>query len=353
MIKTIVLITGLLCSLLNAQADGDAYIWHDAATLHLEGKGWAATPSVYDRLPASAENRVTADVWHLSHHTAGLSVTFSTDADSVRVRWTLLSENLGLKNMPPTGVSGIDLYVREGDVWVFNGNGRPGGLSNEKTFFLAGAGLRTYKIYFPLYNGLTEMSIGIPRGSSFMQPPAVPSSKALVFYGTSITQGGCASRPGNAATSIVGRALGRPVINLGFSGAGKMEPVMAELLAGLNPSVYILDCLWNMTGEMVASRVEPFVRSLRTQKPDIPIVLVEDSNYLNDSPTARGEVLRGIYNKLIAEGMGNLYFLSNANMLGSDGEGTVDSVHPNDLGMWRQARVFTAFLKSLLEERKP
>src|SRR5690606_24273204 len=111
--------------------------------------------------------------------------------------------------------------------------------------------------------------------------PARPEARRrpLVFYGTSITQGGCASRPGMVHTAILGRRLDRPVINLGFSGNGRLEIEVGKLLAELDPAVYIIDCLPNASEKEVAERTEPLVRLLREHRPDTPIVLVEDRSY--------------------------------------------------------------------------
>jgi hypothetical protein len=152
--------------------------------------------------------------------------------------------------------------------------------------------------------------------------------------------------------AIIGRKLDLPVINLGFSGSGKMEPAMADLLAELDPSVYVLDCLWNMSPEMVSTRVEPFVKRLRAARPDTPICLVEDCSVRNVCPTEKGTILRAIDQKLTAAGVKNLHFLSNHGMLGDDTEGTVDGCHPNDLGMMRQAEAFTKALCPLVATKK-
>ena len=154
-----------------------------------------------------------------------------------------------------------------------------------------------------------------------------------------------------AATAITGRQLNVEVINLGFSGSGRMEPVMGDLLAELDPSVYVLDCIWNMSPDEVGERVEPFVKRLRAAHPDTPILLAEDSNYQNQCPTEKGRVLRTVLDKLAADGVKNLHFLSSENMLGTDFEGTVDGTHPNDLGMVRQAEAFTKALQPLLPNR--
>lgn len=320
-------------------------VWYDGRLLLLEGKGWEKTESYYDRLPAGAKDKVRPPVWNLSHDSAGMCLRFLTDAKSIKIRWTLRDENLAMPHMPATGVSGIDLYTRTGrGPWTFTQNGRPTAQSNEASFRVTPGA--ECLLCLPLYNGVESLAIGIAKGKTLSKPgeSSKRPKKPIVFYGTSITQGGCASRPGLAFTAIVRRRLDVPVINLGFSGNGKMEPEMADLLAELDPAVYVLDCLWNMQPAEVSERLGPFVRKLRAARPRTPILLVEDSSGSNTTPTEKGTILRRIYKALKAEGIRDLYFLSNRNMLGTDGEGTVDGCHPNDIGMMRQA---TALGKSL------
>ena len=328
-------------------------LWYAGQNLVVEGKGWTDTPSFYDRLPAKAQGKVPPNVWSMSHLSAGLCVRFATDAPTIQVRWTLTSEKLTHPLMPTTAVSGVDLYAKdEAGPWRFVGNGKPTAVSNTASFTPpAGAQLL---LYLPLYNGTASVEIGIPKDRTISRPDAsaVKPQKLIVFYGTSITTGGCASRPGMAATAIVGRQLDNPVINLGFPGSGRMEPEMADLLAELDPSIYVLDCLWNMSAEEVSKRVEPFVKRLRESHPDTPILLAEDSSVKNVCPTEKGRALRTVFEKLTAAGVNNLHFLSNQGMLGSDGEGTVDGCHPTDLGMMRQAEVFAKSLRPLLEKEE-
>ncbi len=331
-----------------ADPDGKT-VWYDCKLLTIEGRGWTNTASYYNRLPAKAKSTVPAAVWDLSQDSAGLCVRFTTDSTSIQVRWTLLKDKLAMTHMPATGVSGIDLYGRnEAGDWRFLGFGPPSGPTNTRSFSCP-AGSENM-LYLPLYNGVQSVEIGISTNKTISTPKPSPRGhcKPVLFYGTSITQGGCASRPGLAATAIVSRALDVPVINLGFSGAGKMESEMADLLAELDPSVYVLDCLWNMTSGMVKERVEPFVYELRKAHPDTPILLVEDSHFKNITPTGNGLLLRTIYEKLVNDGVKGLHFLSNEGMLGDDFEGTVDGCHPNDLGMMRQAAVFLKALPPLL-----
>jgi hypothetical protein len=327
-----------------------ATMWYDFRNLAVEGKGWADTLSFYDRLPAWAKGKAPGDVWVLGHCTAGFGGYFSTDAPAVQVRWTLLNDALAMLHMPATGVSGIDLYIREKNgPWRYFNNGRPETSVNAMTFSPP-PGCECL-LYLPLYNGVKSVSIGIPRECSIRTPAAesLKRRKTVVYYGTSIVQGGCVSRPGMSPTAIMARALDVNIINLGFSGCGRMELEMADVLGELDPEVYIVDCLWNLLApEFVAARAEPFLKALRAARPTAPILLPEDSNFQGVSPTPRGLVLRQAIERLEAAGVKGLYFLPNHGMLGDDGEGTVDGVHPNDLGMTRMTGVLTSALAKVM-----
>jgi hypothetical protein len=158
-------------------------------------------------------------------------------------------------------------------------------------------------------------------------------------------------------SAILGRRFQFPHINLGFSGNGRMEPELADLLAELDPSVYVLDCLPNMDAAEVRERVEPFVRKLRSARPRTPIVLVEDRSYADSflvaSKRERNDTsrlaLRATFENLKKSGVKDLHCLKGADLLGDDGEGTVDSSHPNDLGFMRQADAFAKVLGPLLK----
>jgi len=325
--------------------------WHDARSLTLEGRGWEKTESPYDRLPLSAKDKVPEAVWKVSHQTAGVCVRFTTDSPTLQVHWKLTEKPGSMPHMASTGTSGVDLYsrARTGRPWRFVGNGRPADLANTAAFSLPLAA--EYLLYFPLYNGVESLELGIPAGYHIAKADG-PSRRPIVFYGTSITQGACASRPGMAAPSIVGRKLQIPIINLGFNGCGKMELPMADLLGELDPTVFVIDCLWNMDTEMVRERVEPFVRKLRTVRPSTPILLVEDSSFLDASPTEKGALLTAAVQDLRQHGVTNLFLLSSKGMLGDDWEGTVDGVHPNDLGMTRSSKVLSAELQHILASQK-
>ncbi|PHZ85479.1 SGNH/GDSL hydrolase family protein [Paremcibacter congregatus] len=325
--------------------------WYDAANLGIEGKGWVNTETIYDRLPLKAKDVVRHPVWNLSHDTAGLHIRFKTEAKTLKVRWVVSKTEIALMHMPATSVSGIDIYAKdEKGKLRFLGNGRPSGMINEASFALSGS--TEYVMYLPLYNGLKQVEIGIPKRESLSKFPLSSVSDSIVFYGTSITQGGTVSRPGMLGTSLVSRELKVPIINLGFSGNGSMDMELADLISELDPAIFVLDNMWNLSPKMVSERAEPFIIRLRESRPNTPILLIEGSSFEN-LPSEKGAILKSIFAKLKAEGDENLYFLSNSGMLGDDFEGTVDGVHPNDLGMARQAVIIAKKLKQIQRKSTP
>jgi lysophospholipase L1-like esterase len=329
----------------------------------LEGKGWSDTKHIYDRWPARAETIVRTNVWSLGHDSAGLCTRFATDAAAISVRWTLRRESLAMAHMPASGVSGVDLYVKKDGGWRWLGSGRPDKSPvNEKSL---ATGMkperREYLLYFPLYNGIEELKIGVPQEATFSPATPRPSgAKPIVFYGTSILQGGCASRPGMAYPAILGRRLDLPHINLGFSGNAWSEPEVARLLAELDPSVYVLDSLPNMTAKSVAERMEPFVKILRQAHPKTPIVLVENVLYPDgdfvllryERYTTANARLREAYQHLTKAGDKHLLYVSATELIGKDGEGTVDGTHPTDLGFMRMADAIEPALHRALRMRQ-
>jgi lysophospholipase L1-like esterase len=334
--------------------------WSDLRQLGVEGRGWSDTTNFYDRLPARAERLVRPPVWNLAHDSAGLCARFVTDANEIRARWTLTDSWLYQPNATAIAVSGLDLYVKVDSGWRWLAAGVPQAQTNEVTLVKNMLpGKREYLLYLPLYNGVKFAELGIPAHSVLEKAPSwgPGERKPVVFYGTSIVQGLAASRPGMVHTALLQRRFNWPVINLGFSGNGKMEPEMADLLAELDPAVYVIDCLPNMVSEEIKARTVPFIHKLRAAHPGAPIVLVEDRT-MQDSFLIAGRMewyhlksraaLRSAYEQLQAEGIKQLYYIPGEHLLGDDGEGSTDGSHPNDLGFTRQADIFAQVLGPLL-----
>jgi lysophospholipase L1-like esterase len=261
--------------------------------------------------------------------------------------------------MPATGVSGLDLYANDG-----NGIDRWAGVvfpdKKEIETIIAenlSPGSRRYTLYLPLYNGVESLEVGVPKGESF-EALAPRKEKPILFYGTSIMHGACASRPGMAFPAILGRRLSRPTLNLGFSGNGRMEIEVATLLAEQDPCAYVIDCLPNMNETTVSERTVPLVKKLRVTHDKTPILLVEDRSFTNSEffPHRKTHhqksraALKKAYAELTDAGVGNLYYLDGDYLLGEDGEGATDGSHPSDLGMLRYADAYEPVLRAILKQ---
>lgn len=331
--------------------------WHDVRDWGVEGRGFNDTEKYFDRLPQRAKGVVRSAVWNLSRHSSGMLARFRTDATEISADYAVTSKNLAMAHMPATGVSGLDLYATDDDgQWRWVSVVRPNAQQmNVKLASGLKPGERDYAVYLPLYNGTEYLKIGVPTGATF-EPIAPRPDKPIVFYGTSITHGACASRPGMPHPAILGRRLRRPVINLGFSGNGRLEPEVGRFLVELDPAVYVLDCLPNITAEEVKARTEPMVQQLRAARPEVPIVLVEDRTYadawIRPSRQQRNDTSRvefqAAFERLQQAGVKDLHYVDGETLLGSDRDDTTDGSHPNDLGFWRQANAIEPALRSAL-----
>ena len=336
----------------------------------IRGQGWPnELKGTYNRLPDRAEKTVRTPVWTLSLQSAGMSIVFRSNAPEIKVRYTV-GGGLNMPHMPSTGVSGIDIYKQDSNgKWKFRRQGRITDGNKGGSLSISWTPGTPCLVNLPLYNGIKEFTLGIDKDAEIKALPPRKSgiNKPVVFYGTSITHGGCASRPGLAFPSIVGRDLDVPIANLGFSGSGRMEFEMSEHLAAIDASCYVLDCLWNMSsikaGEhnadlkgvkpgpdaVVRARYEPFIRNLRAKRPGVPIVMAEQCDVFCEGPNAKDRYIKKLYDKLIAEGWKNLVYLPKSGMYSGDLEGTVDGCHPNDLGMMSLSKAFGKAVKEALD----
>src|SRR5580704_12079112 len=334
--------------------------WVDAKKLTLEGLGFKDVKAPYDRLPGRAEGVVPPAVWNLSHDSAGALVRFTAATTAIHARWTVTNKNLAGANITAIASSGLDLYARtDAGKWRWLGIGQPK-FPDTTAALVTGipATEREFMVYLPLRNGVTSLEFGVPKGSTIKPGPArAPGSKAIVFYGTSITHGIGASRAGMTHVAMLGRTFNREVVNLGFSGNGRMEPEVVKFVSEIDAAVFVLDCLPNMGAQLVTDRTVPGVKLLRTVHPNTPILLVEDRNIQTGflvgarrkANEANHAALREAFAALQEEKVPRVYYLEGANLLGDDGEGTVDGSHPTDLGFTRQAAEFERVLRPVLK----
>ena len=343
----------------NLNFSEDDVDWYDVKEFGVEGKGWSETKKYFDRLPAKAEGFVRDQVWNLSRDSAGMCFRFVSDSPNIYVRYELSRESLSMTHMAATGHSGVDLYAQDGmgiDRWV--AVVRPGKQKMDTTLAKDLApGSRRYTLYLPLRNGVESLEIGVVRGQSFtaLSPR---NEKPIVFYGTSIMHGACASRPGMAFPSILGRRLRRPIINLGFAGNGRMEIEVGSLLVELNPCVFVIDCLPNMNESTVSQRAVPLVKKIRETHEKTPILLVEDRSFTSTRffPARKQRhqknriALKNAFKELQNLGIKNIFYLDGDNLLGQDGEAATDGSHPSDLGMVRYADAYEPALRAILRQ---
>ena len=312
----------------------------------------------YHRLTPRAEGVVRSSVWGLSKQSAGLSVCFHTNAPTIRVRYKVTG-GLAMFHMPQTGVSGVDLYATDADGrlrWCaskFN-------LSfkdtinyefRDITYFTGEDRGYDFELFLPLYNEVAWLEVGVDEGRELRFIPA-PAEQPIVVYGTSIAQGACASRTGMAWTNIVHRESHYPVINLGFSGNALIEEEVFRFLAEIDAKLFVIDCLPNMATERTELIYDRLIRGIGIlrARSQAPILLVEH-NYANGSSsqqsvdwyTRSNAEQRRAYDRLVADGVAGLYYLSHAELAFTQ-ESMVEGIHPNDLGMRQYA---DAYLRKL------
>ncbi|MBE3576283.1 MAG: hypothetical protein IMX00_01065 [Limnochordales bacterium] len=287
-----------------------------------------------------------------------------------------------MNHMPATGQCGFDLYLgrpgeqrfytvtkydlkaTEYEYKLFDAAEGPGaGVGAGATAGADGSdGLTAVTINFPLYQGVEEVEIGLDAGAQIRPFPPYAYSGRLIFYGSSITQGGCASRPGMAYTNILSRRLNIETINLGFSGNGRGDPEVARLIAQIpNPRLLVLDYEPNcVSTELFRETLPQFIRIFREAHPLVPILVLSRIAYARDlvdpetlrARTERKEFQQQTVERLRADGDTNLFFYDGSTLLGEDfDECTVDGTHPSDLGFMRMANGLEPVLREILDAR--
>lgn len=337
----------------------------DAQQLRVINKGWDNTLRPYTRIPAYLKDSVRPDLWERAQCASGIAIRFATDSKRVGAKYRLLWDT-HLPHMADTGLKGTDLYIFEGDsVWRHVNTNRPKANNketkiNETTYVsnLDGA-MHEYMIYLPLYDGIEEFYVKVDSGATITtgRPELIDPDCKIVAYGTSILQGGCASRTGMAATNMLSRELNCEVVNIGISGEGKMDACMARAMAEIaDADLFLLDPVPNCTEMMCDTLTYDFVKILRDARPDVPIVMLEgpiypyaryDSYFGNYLPR-KNAAFRRNYERLAAERPEGLYYVTSEGLDGVEDDGTVDGIHLTDLGFRHYADKLRPILAKIL-----
>ena len=345
----------------------------DAQNLRIINHAFAGeTERTYARLPRYVKDSIPEgrELWDRQQCSSGIGVRFATNSTRIGCKYTLYWDT-HMIHMADTGLKGTDLYILEGDsVWRHVNTNRPYVKKDEngnKTKLVESTyvsnldgKMHEYVIYFPLYDGIEDFSVKVDSGAVITKgsPEVINANRRIVAYGTSILQGGCASRTGMAATNIIGRELNCEVVNLGFSGEGKPDTYIARAMATIpDVDVFLLDPVPNCTEMMCDTLTYNFVKTLRALRPDVPIVMLEGPIY----PYARydsffgkylpkkNDAFRRNYERLKAENPNNLYYVTSEGLDGPEDDGTVDGIHLTDLGFLHYANKMIPILRPLLD----
>jgi len=332
------------------------------APMRLSGFAWYEREKIFRRLPQKPEWPVTRDVDGLAWHTAGGQLAFRTDSPCLALRVTL-SAPPDAWNMAPTGQCGFDCYFGEPFQQRYMATSRLviGQASYESWLFeLLPNTPRTLTLNFPLYMGVKEIQMGLAPGAKLEVPPAWSLPGPVVVYGTSITQGASASRPGLCYTNLLSRKFNAEFINLGFSGSGKGEPEVAKVIREIpNPALFVLDFDSNIREtHLLKERWPNFIKLLREKHPRVPMLALSKPPFMTETHhpevtryrLERRDFLRELVAQCQRDGDARIAFLDGGTLYGDDWhECTTDQRHATDLGFARMAEHIAPVLQSLLE----
>lgn len=345
--KNILFTIFLISSVIVCAANADSLKYVDAAMFPVIGKGFTDTQTRYERLPARLENVTRQPVWNLSKNCSGLAVRFRTNSRVIAAKWEVTGDVV-MNHFTMTGIKGLDLYGLKNGKWQFVNSARPTGKSSTAIIIqnMPGEDME-YMLYLPLYDGLKSLEIGVAVESEIKSAMvnSPQTGNPVVFYGTSITQGGCASRAGMSYTNILSRMLDKEIVNLGFSGNGQLDLEIAEVMATIPASCFVMDCLPNVSIAQMNEKYARFLEIIREKQPETPIILIENILYphmyfdqklfalLNE----KNELLKQIFQEEKKKGDKNIFYVKADNLIGDNQEATVDGVHLTDLGFLRMA----------------
>ena len=334
--------------------------------ISLKGLGFFEKEGQLHRLPRKQREVLGKDypeLRELSSHTAGASLRFRTDSPQVWVRAEMNSAPY-MAHMTPAGQCGFDCYLRSPleDRWQFRGLTKFPVQQDYLECCLADHLEKEYEvlIHLPLYIGLSSLKIGLQPGASLKICRNFAHSGALAVYGTSIDQGGCASRPGMAYPAILSRELSRQIYNLGFSGNGLGQPEMADILCSLpDLRLLIVDIQANAGPQrLLEANLPAFLDRVRQLAPVLPILVLSATPQTDLTGYAlragrsfreNEEFQQQEVNRRIQKGDRHIRFVSGRQLLEPVGtEATVDGVHLTDLGFSLLAQGLLPILKKML-----
>ncbi len=336
--------------------DKDDITFYDVQKAPFKVYGLLYEDGKFRRLPECVAAATNEGVLELHAKTTGGRVRFKTNSPYVAIHAEMPQIAYASPQSAGAATCGFDLYVR-----------KEGEERYEKTFLppcdmqtgyesimdWGTSEVREITIYFPRHSEVSNLCIGISESTDLYEPEPYAVEKPIVFYGSSITQGGCSSRAGTIYTSIVSRRFDADHLNLGFSGSAKGETVMAEYIKTLDMSMFVLDYDHNAENvEYLKKTHESFFSIIREAHPDLPILIMSRPVYnLSEVEKERLEIIRSTYEHAIDRGDKNVYFLDGPTLMAlARDEGTVDGCHPTDWGFFSMAQAVGDVLEAVFNK---
>lgn len=307
------------------------------------------------RLPQDIADKTNQGVADLNPHTAGGRLRFKTDSSYIAINAKTTSMSR-MPHMPFTGSIGFDLYeIIDGQERYVASFIPPVDIEDgfETLYDFGSSKLRELVINFPLYGGVKQAFIGLEKTATVQKPHRYTHDVPIVYYGSSITQGGCASRPGMSYQAMISRRFNCDYINLGFSGSAKGEKIMAEYISKLKMSIFVYDYDHNAPNpEYLKATHKPMYDIIRKANPDLPIIMISKPNTNSPCTDARFEVIKESYDIAKRENDQNVYLIDGREFFAEipHGGGTVDGCHPTDLGFYFMAEKIGDVIESIFNK---
>jgi hypothetical protein len=360
----------LFCSIATAYADAlPGFRYEDATNFLIINKGWDNTTEPYTRLPQQYMDSCRDEQKWLYNHSSGIAVRFATNSKRIAAQYNL-KNNFHMQHMAMTGIKGTDLYYlnEQRGVWEHVNTARP----QEKNFKadsiqsklyvenLDGE-MHEYMIYLPLYDGINWLQIGVDSTAELTMPRVENPRRMgkIVLYGTSIQQGGCASRVGMVPSAMIQREYNLECVNISTSGNARMDLYIAQAMASIEDAIcFVVDPVPNCTKDRLDTITYDFIKILRTLRPEVPIIMVEGimypytrhNSFFADYLPQKNASFRRAYEQHKAENPKGLYYMTHDGQVGPEMEGTVDGVHLTDYGFRAYADILEVVIKKALDK---
>ncbi len=336
--------------------------WHKGTDFKLIGRVYPDSLPLYSRVPAFLKPRMREALYELGQHTPGMAIRFRSNSPKIALRWESLTRN-DMKHMASLASRGADLYFLAPDsTWRYLAPAIPYGDPTTTMIIMnMKPEMHEYMLHLPLYDGLKSLEIGVAP-DALIEAPQVDFPKAdakpLVIYGSSIQHGATASRPGMAPSNILRRELGTDVINLGFSANAHLDYEVAEMLADVDAAAYVLDFVPNSLVWEINDKTEKFVKIIRNRHPDTPLIFIEDPYFtysqldtvIKATIDAKNAAIKAMYDKMVAEGMTNTYYITTDQIVTPDGDWSSDSIHYTDMAYRRYCDALLPILRRILAQ---